>query len=303
MFPVDCAPIVVGLAVYQLLNQCLHRAVKRFNPDFYAKLELDRYNKLAPYFVFPLGILLTLFTTPICLIAYDETPSATDTFGLDRPITTNGKICLSSRTVLWISEMPLLRYSSEYVAHHLLSLGSLALVMVAKSPRRPIYLIYAGLVTELFSDAVALLRFHGRNATNSSTFRRAMLANVLSMISLRIMPVIAYTVVMPETRGYYACGIAFYCLYLARLTFLQLGTLGYHEMKLGRADTSAQSDKHSAKSKSASRLLSPNAGLFRRPMTLVVCIAVVITSLCLKDVEYFKSSLARPVTMSSWNST
>ncbi|GKT65407.1 hypothetical protein ColTof4_03829 [Colletotrichum tofieldiae] len=297
MFPVNCAPILVGLAVYQLLNRCLHKAVKHFNPDFYANLELDRLHKLAPYFVFPLGILLTLFTTPICLIAYYETPSATDTFGLDRPFTTNGKICLSSRAALWISEMPLLSYSSEYVAHHILSLGSLALVLISKSPRRPIYLIYAGLVTELFSDTVALLRFHGRNANNSSAFRRAMLANVLSMVFLRIMPIIAYTMAMLETRAYYIGAITFYCLYLARLTFLQLGILGYHEMRLGSADTAAH--KHSAKSKSAPRLLTPNASLFRRPMTLVVCVAVVITSLALKEAEYVKSLLARPIAMSS----
>ncbi|GKT50106.1 uncharacterized protein ColSpa_10287 [Colletotrichum spaethianum] len=251
MFLVNCALILMGLVVYQLLNRCLHKTVKHFNPDFYAELELDRYHKLAPYFVFPLGILLTLFTTPICLLAYHETPSATDTFGLDRPFTANGKVCLSSRAALWISEMPLLSYSPEYIAHHILSLGSLVLVMISKSPRQPIYLIYAGLVTELFSDTVALLRLHGRNAANSAPFRRAMLANVLSMISLRIIPVIAYTATMPETRPYYAGGIALYCFYLARLTFLQLGTLGYHKMRLGRAGIAAQSDKNSAKSKSA----------------------------------------------------
>ncbi|CCF47649.1 hypothetical protein CH063_15956 [Colletotrichum higginsianum] len=70
MLPLNCAPILAGLAVYQLLNRCLHKTVKRFNPGFYAELELDGHRKLAPYFVFPLGILLTLTTTPICLAAY-----------------------------------------------------------------------------------------------------------------------------------------------------------------------------------------------------------------------------------------
>ncbi|EFQ34323.1 uncharacterized protein GLRG_09467 [Colletotrichum graminicola M1.001] len=208
MVAVDFAPVLTGLVAYQLLNRCLHEAAKRFNPDFYAKLELDRHRKLRPYFVFPLGILLTLFTTPTCLAAYGETPSAADTFGTDRSFTTNGKICLGSRAVLWVSEMPLLSYSSEYVTHHLLSLGSLALVLVGKSPRRPIYLIYAGLVTELFSDAVALMRFHGRNPANSPTFRRVMLANILSMVSLRIIPAIAHAATMPETRPFYAAWFA-----------------------------------------------------------------------------------------------
>ncbi|KAK2040784.1 hypothetical protein LZ31DRAFT_35633 [Colletotrichum somersetense] len=309
MVPADFAPILTGLVAYQLLNQCLHKAAKRFNPDFYAQLELDRHRKLDPYFVFPLGILLTLFATPICLAAYAETPSATDTFGTERPYATNGRVCLGSRAVLWVSEMPLLSYSSEYVAHHLLSLGSLALVLLGKSPRRPIYLIYAGLVTELFSDAVALMRFHGRNTTNSPTFRRVMFANVLSMISLRILPAIAYAATMPETRAYYAGGIAFYCLYLARLTFLQLRTLGYHDMRVGAAGTAgtagtaAQSDNDSGKAKPASRLLSLTASLVRRPMNLVVCVAFVIAASSLKEVECFKSLTGTSDITPDWNST
>ncbi|KAK6211385.1 hypothetical protein QIS74_10649 [Colletotrichum tabaci] len=300
MLPLNCAPILAGLAVYQLLNRCLHKTVKRFNPGFYAELELDGHRKLAPYFVFPLGILLTLATTPICLAAYSETPLVTDTFGLDRPFSTNGKICLSSRAVLWVSEMPLLSYSSEYVAHHMLSLGSLALVLINNSPRRPIYLIYAGLVTELFSDAVALLRFHGRGPTNSSRFRKTMLVNVLSMVFLRIIPIVAYATTMPTTRAYYATGIAFYCFYLGRLTFLQLGTLGYHKMRVGRT---AHSSRQSANPKSQSRLSSSEVSLFRRPMALVVCVAVVIAYMGLREVEYLEALPYGPAVASSRNST
>ncbi|KAJ0162407.1 hypothetical protein CTA2_4613 [Colletotrichum tanaceti] len=301
MLPLNCASILAGLVVYRLLNWCLHKTVKRLNPDFYAELELDRHRKLAPYFVFPLGILLTLATTPVCLAAYSETPLVTDTFGLDRPFSTNGKICLSSRAVLWVSEMPLLSYSSEYVAHHMLSLGSLALVLVAKSPRRPIYLIYAGLVTELFSDAVALFRFHGRGPVNSSRFRKTMLANILSMVLLRIIPILAYAATMPTTRAYYATGIAFYCSYLGRLTFLQLGTLGYHTMKVGRT---ARSSRQSANPTSPSRLSSSDASFFRRPMTLVVCVAIVIACMSLREVEYLGALPDEPaVASSSRNST
>ncbi|KAK2035292.1 hypothetical protein LX32DRAFT_678501 [Colletotrichum zoysiae] len=292
MVPAGLAPILTGLVAYQLLNQCLHKAAKRFNPHFYAQLELDRRRRLDPYFVFPLGILLTLFATPICLAAYAETPPATDTFGTRRPYATSGRVCLGSRAVLWLSEMPLLGYSSEYVAHHLLSLGSLALVLLGRSPRRPVYLIYAGLVTELFSDAVALMRFHGRDAANSPTFRRVMFANVLSMISLRILPAVAYAATMPETRAHYAGGITFYCLYLARLTFLQLRTLGYHDMRVGAAGTAgtaARPDNGFGKSRPASRSFSLAASLVRRPMNLVVCVAFVIAVSSLKEVECFKS--------------
>ncbi|KAI8294809.1 hypothetical protein K4K56_001073 [Colletotrichum sp. SAR 10_98] len=234
MSPSDLTHILMGLAGYQLANRLLHYVVKRYNPSFYATLEKDRSSKLAPYFVFPLGILFTLVSTPICLYAYGNTPRESDIFGVQRPFTTRGKVCLASRGILWVSELPLLAFSPEYVTHHVLSLASLLLVLVRNMPRRPIYLIYAGLITELFSDTVALLRLHGRHAGSSVAFRAAMLANVVGMILLRILPIVVFTAGMQKTSLDYVGGIMMYCAYLLRLSFLQLKILEFIEGNLSQ---------------------------------------------------------------------
>ncbi|KAI8245593.1 hypothetical protein K4K55_001261 [Colletotrichum sp. SAR 10_96] len=234
MSPSDLTHILMGLAGYQLANRLLHYVVKRYNPSFYATLEKDRSSKLAPYFVFPLGILFTLVSTPICLYAYGNTPRESDVFGVQRPFTTRGKVCLASRGILWVSELPLLAFSPEYVTHHVLSLASLLLVLVRNMPRLPIYLIYAGLITELFSDTVALLRLHGRHAGSSVAFRAAMLANVVGMILLRILPIVVFTAGMQKTSLDYVGGIMMYCAYLLRLSFLQLKILEFIEGNLSQ---------------------------------------------------------------------
>ncbi|KAK1722779.1 uncharacterized protein BDZ83DRAFT_721133 [Colletotrichum acutatum] len=225
---------VTGLVAYQLANRCANQIVRRANPDFYKTLETDEPHKLAAYFVFPLGFLLTLLTTPICITAYNDTSSATEIFGLDRPFTTYGKVCLASRAILWASELPLLSYSADYVAHHALSLSSLGLFLIGRGPRRPLYLIYAGLATELFYDTAVLLRFHGRTASNSPILRKILLANVVSMVLLRLLPIIAHSAAMPETRADYLAGIASCCIHICRLSFVQLGSLGYIDATAGR---------------------------------------------------------------------
>ncbi|KAL0933703.1 uncharacterized protein CTRU02_210502 [Colletotrichum truncatum] len=266
--------IVIGLVVYQLLNRLLHRLVRSFNPVFYETLQLDKSRKLAPYFVFPVGFLLTFITTPVCLYAYNNTPPETDTVGNQRPFTTSGKVCLASRGVLWVSELPLLSYSLEYVAHHVLALGSLLIVLVRNLPRRPIYLIYAGLVTELFSDTVALLRLHGRNAGTSSVFRRAMLANVVSMVVLRIAPISIFVACMRQTSPDLVGGVTMYCAYLVRLTFMQSKTLGFVQPGLTQ-QLQARLFGKDAK--------IPTVNWLPRPMTLVTCAAVAIVSLSVSE--------------------
>ncbi|KAF3807029.1 hypothetical protein GCG54_00007284 [Colletotrichum gloeosporioides] len=267
MSPSDLTYILMGLASYQLANRLLHYIVKHYNPSFYATLEKDQSSKLAPYFVFPLGILLTLVSTPACLYAYGNTPQETDIFGVQRPFTTTGEVCLASRGILWVSELPLLAYSPEYVIHHVLSLGSLLLILVRSMPRRPIYLIYAGLLTELFSDTVALLRLHGRHAGSSSTFRTAMLANVVGMLMLRILPIVVFTAGMQKTSLDYVGGIVMYCAYLLRLSFLQLKILGFIEGNLGQRVLAWFLGK------SARQAVT---NWMPRPKTLVVCAAIAI---------------------------
>ncbi|WYZ36035.1 hypothetical protein EsH8_X_000682 [Colletotrichum jinshuiense] len=294
IFSPDATSFLAGLAVYQLLNRVLHKLARRLDPAFYATLELDKSRKLAPYFVFPVGLLVTLVTAPICLSAYNETPPATDVFAAQRPFTTSGKICLASRGVLWISELPLLSYSPEYFAHHVLALASLLVTLVQSAPRRPFYLIYAGLATEIFSDTIALLRHHGRNAGNSSVFRRAMVANVVTMVVLRIVPIAAFAATMPRPSPDFIAGVTMYCVYLARLTYIQLRTLGFIGDGVDQTAGAGLSGKEPAKPTSA-------MSLFQRPITLVVCVAAVITSMSVN--EYFKSFAEHPAMLSSRIST
>ncbi|KAF0318457.1 Carboxylesterase type B [Colletotrichum asianum] len=263
----DLTYILMGLAGYQLANRLLHYVVKRYNPSCYANLEKDPSSRLAPYFVFPLGILFTLVSTPICSYAYSNTAQDTDIFGVQRPFTTAGKVCLASRGILWVSELPLLAYSPEYVTHHVLSLASLLLVLVRNMPRRPMYLIYAGLITELFSDTVALLRLHGCHAGSSAAFRAAMLANVVGMILLRILPIVVFTAGMQKTSLDYVGGIVMYCAYLLRLSFLQLKILELIEGDFGQRALTwvlGNSTRHAA------------TNWMPRPKTLVICAAITI---------------------------
>ncbi|OHE99678.1 hypothetical protein CORC01_05036 [Colletotrichum orchidophilum] len=242
-------------------------------------------SQVAPYFVFPLGFLVTLVTTPICIAAYNDTSSATDTFGLDRPFTANGKICLASRAALWTSELPLLSYSPEYVAHHVLSLSSLGLFLIGRGPRRPLYVIYAGLVTELFFDTAALMRFHGRAVTNSPMLRKVVVANVVSMVLLRLLPIMVHSAAMPQTRADYLGGIASYCIHICRLSFVQLRCLGCTNAKAGRQSNLALADAADDKYQQPKSVTS----LIRRPMALVVGAAVVVTALTLKELDSVKS--------------
>ncbi|KAK5996347.1 hypothetical protein PT974_01681 [Cladobotryum mycophilum] len=228
----DVITTIAGLAAYELVQVFLHTFTKRFNPSFYATLHKDPSFKLRPYFVFISGIALTIFTTPICLNAYTSTPADTDIFGHSRGFSSAEKICLSSRGVLWIAELPLLTYSTEIVTHHILALSSLATILVTNFPRRPLYLIYAGLITELFSDSFCMLRIHGQNAENSKTFRICMLSNAFALILLRVIPITAFimTVFMPaaDIRTWvYTAAIAFYCGYMLYCSYLQLSVLGY----------------------------------------------------------------------------
>jgi len=230
---------VLALAGYQLVRVSAQRLVRYLNPVFYAQLQGDPSRKLRPYFVFPLGILLTLVSAPICMEAFVSTPASTDGFRATRGLSRAEKICVGSRGVLWISELPMLSFSSEYVAHHVLSLWSLTMVLLANFPRRPLYLIYAGLITELFSDSFSILRHHECTIQNSKAVRSFMLINALSLLVLRVGPAFFFSVgtLMPVTSVHqtaYIASIMFYCGYLVLLAYKQLSALNYLRLVLDR---------------------------------------------------------------------
>ncbi|EHK26479.1 uncharacterized protein TRIVIDRAFT_218636 [Trichoderma virens Gv29-8] len=235
----DAGWVLVCLAGHRVSLFIARTAMKRFFPTTYAQLKKDQGSRFPAYFVFVVGIVWTIISAPICLGAFVSTPADTDQPGVHPRMSTMERVCLSSRGALWISELPLLSYSSGYIVHHALSLSSLAIIIVNSLPRRPLYLIYAGLITELFSDTVALLRFGGQNHKNSRLYAHISVINALSLLIVRALPAITVTlsVLMPVKRmsglNYIAC-VVFYCVWLLRLAFKQLSMLGVVELVLVR---------------------------------------------------------------------
>ena len=235
--PEDAVYTIAGLVTYQILRATAKRTTKLLAPSFYSTLKQSDPSKFKAYFVFPVGFFLTVATTPVCISAFSSTDPDIDRSGSGstRSLSVQERICLGSRGVLWISELPLLSYSTDYVVHHVLSLASLGLVVYKQLPLRPLYLIYAGLVTELCSDTTALLRFHGLDHKSSRVYAFAGLANALAMIILRAVPAIVFTApyMVPYStvqERCYMAGILFYCGWLMRLSLKQLSALGQVEV-------------------------------------------------------------------------
>ncbi|KAK4061641.1 uncharacterized protein Triagg1_10183 [Trichoderma aggressivum f. europaeum] len=214
-------------------------AMKRFMPTTYGQLKQDQGSRFPAYFVFIVGIVWTTMSAPICLGAFVFTPADTDQTRVHSRMSTMEKICLSSRGALWTSELPRLSYSSEYLIHHILSLSSLAIILFNNLPRRPLYLIYAGLITELLSDAIALLKFEGKNHKNSRLYAQITVINAISLLIVRALPSITVTlsVLMPVKRISelnYIASVVFYCGWLIRLAFKQLSIQGVVQLVLVR---------------------------------------------------------------------
>ncbi|KAL7941072.1 hypothetical protein V8C42DRAFT_335735 [Trichoderma barbatum] len=221
----------LGLLSYQIILAAFQFIMRWKNLGFYEQLKYDFGWKYKAYFVFIIGFLVTVVTVPFCAEAYVSNPTNTDGRDTLTSMTSTAKVCLGARGVLWVSELPLLSYSPGYVTHHILSLSSLAMVMLNNLPRRPLYLIYAGLITEIFSDATALLRFHGLSYGNSRLYTMIAYANALSLVAFRILPAVAVTIPslipanFPKEQAYIA-SITFYCAWLMRNSFIQLRNTG-----------------------------------------------------------------------------
>ena len=225
---IPSGPLLIALAAYHPIQTLMQAILHRVNPGLYATLAADRRAKLDPYFVFYAGILITTLGTPICLEAYRSTPAATDVFGADRHVTPAGQICLGSRAVLWVSELPLLAYSPEYLLHHVLSLSALVAVLARGAVLRPLYLIYAGLVTELLSDTVAILRHHGHTTKTSRPFARLVAANAVAVLLLRVVPgLYVMYLLSADAHLAWAAPVTFYTGYMLYCSWRQLSGLGY----------------------------------------------------------------------------
>lgn len=191
------------------------------------------------YILFLVGLLLSATTTPICVAALTSTNSDVDRSGLPRELSLPERLCLGSRAVLWISEIPGFRHSPEYTTHHVFSLASLGLTLLSNLPLRPLYLIYAGLVTELASDTIALFRLHGMHHDPSRPYLIVSLLNVVGILFLRVIPAVTFAVAyLQPSKGLatkaYGVSVCFYCGWLLTIAFKQLRNLGYVKLDLER---------------------------------------------------------------------
>lgn len=235
-------PLLLGLAAYHPLQILMQTALRMLNPSLYATLAADRRRRLDPYFVFYAGILMTAFSTPYCLEAFSSEAARRDTDDFNiggSSLTYEGKVCLGTRAVLWISELPLLSYSCEYALHHLLSLSALSVLLYRPTHVRGLYLIYAGLVTELLSDSVAIMRHHGLTSKNSTVYYHVLLANAVSIILVRAVPALACIGILGlkplDTNDMpWIAPLIFYAGYVVVLSYKQLASLGLVKLSLSQ---------------------------------------------------------------------
>ncbi|KAH8601574.1 hypothetical protein B0O99DRAFT_195635 [Bisporella sp. PMI_857] len=187
--------VLIYLTTYFLVEKATKKVYRYFSPSFYDRL-LSKRDDLQ-FFVFIMGILITLFSTPICLKAYQGSSNENDVLG--KPFKSRaGEICIASKGILWTSELIRLDHSVAYVMHHLSSLGFLVSHLVIDFPLRPTYALFASLVTELASDTVAILRLHGKLPENSSLAYKVQTINTFGLILLRVPTAIYAATFLPQ---------------------------------------------------------------------------------------------------------
>lgn len=211
--------ILAYLSAYFLVELIIKKAFKSVNPQFYAKLLQG--SKDAQYFAFCMGIVITLFTTPFCVAAFNT--SSSDGPFENSDISAAGQVCIASRSVLWVSELNRLNHSWAYIGHHLSSLGVLVYHLKTRLPLQIMYGFYSSLATELFSDTRCLLDLHGVKPATSSLAYWVQVTNTMLIVILRLPPII-YTATFfpswPITGSVFwinAACLLFYALFIVNL--------------------------------------------------------------------------------------
>ncbi|OAA74397.1 Prolipoprotein diacylglyceryl transferase [Akanthomyces lecanii RCEF 1005] len=100
----------------------------------------------------------------------------------------DSKICIGTRYVLWTAEMPFLGDTHFYLVHHILSLSSVGLAVFKSADLRIVYLIGAGLITELLSSSRAFIRGSGLHHSHPKLFARITITNAAAILLLRALP-------------------------------------------------------------------------------------------------------------------
>lgn len=207
--------VLIYLASYFLFELAIKNIYKQSWPQAYEKLRKSGTD--ARYFAFLMGIFISAASTPFCYTALKNSTITNDSFG-SPSLPNAGQICIASRSVLWISELNRLDYSTGYLLHHFCSLGYLVYHMYIQLPMRIIYAFYTSLATELFSDSGALMALHGLKPESSLWTYRIQTSNTILLVVLRIPPMI-YAVnflsLYPVTSPFFWIHAVFIILYAA----------------------------------------------------------------------------------------
>ncbi|MCJ1355722.1 MAG: hypothetical protein MMC33_005714 [Icmadophila ericetorum] len=221
---------------YYLVEQAAQKILPRFNPEFYARLALAGQSRR--YFAFVMGILITLVSTPLCLQAWSDSSNANDIPNHPQASSFASQTCIALRSVLWVSELNRLDFSSAYVVHHLSSLGYLVYHLQARVPLRALYAIYASLITELVSDLACIMTLHGLKPGTSPWTYRVKATNAVLLILLRLPPVV-YAISTVKQYSYSdpifwtcATSLLIYTLFLVRCFTTQASQLKMFQLDL-----------------------------------------------------------------------
>jgi len=221
---------IASFAAYYFVELLVKAIFKTLNPTFYGQLQST--GRLPRYFAFVMGILITFFSTPLCMRAFLLSTDETDQYRNPDFSNLSAQVCVISRSVLWVSELNRLDYATVYLLHHTGSLAQLILHLVAGIPLRPVYLIYASLVTELVSDTRALLGLHGLNDRTSSIARKVHGLNTILQIFIRLPPIIfGWTYTLKDwNRGwslfFSVVTMTVYTLFIVRLIIIGAPSMG-----------------------------------------------------------------------------
>ncbi|EGX93262.1 hypothetical protein CCM_04635 [Cordyceps militaris CM01] len=230
--------VLTGILAYYAILSVLHQFMKRaFRGLYLPLLEQLGTRKTLQLLVFLIGVAIALTTAPLCGHAFLSYPASQNGFSTS-PLTLDSKVCVGARVVMWIAEMPLLGGTHFYLVHHILSLTSLGIVLSNKLNMAPIYLIYAGLVTEVFSSSRAFIRMSGLHHKHPKLFTHITSSNAVAILLLRALPA-AYLLQTQLFRPALATNVGlayfitvvFYACFVTYIAYKLLAGQGYVSLK------------------------------------------------------------------------
>ncbi|KAF7326312.1 hypothetical protein MKEN_00484600 [Mycena kentingensis (nom. inval.)] len=156
----NATTLILLFTLYYFVERVLRVLLRRSAPEFYTSLRASR--KDGVFLALAMGLLISVFSTPSCARAALASltslpPSTTSAPQVAFVLSPDAQTCLSTRAILWISELPRLDLYPLYVAHHAGALLALLSLLTRHWHPAPLLLVLATLVSEVPGDALWLL--------------------------------------------------------------------------------------------------------------------------------------------------